>query len=203
MIVMGWGTLKCALAFRSTAGGPDAPSPARRTRGYRRAMVLRHLARPLLASWFVYDGITTYLSPEVRAAKVAADLEPALADLGAPDLSAQDVVKAQAIAQTGAAASLALSRTPRTSALLLALLSAGTVSVDYQFWKEEDPAKRRESLENFLRGTALIGGVLMAATAGHSSRHKAKAKAKKSKAHQAKVAKAQKTASAQLKKYFR
>jgi len=169
-------------------------------------MVLRHLARPLLASWFVYEGVTNYLSPEARAAKVAADLEPALADLGVPDLSATDVVKAQALATTGAAASLALSRSPRTSALALALLSAGTVSVDYPFWKETDPAKRREGLENFLKSAALIGGVLIAATAGHSSRHKAKAKSKKSKAHdakhQAKVEKAQKTASAHLKKYF-
>jgi uncharacterized membrane protein YphA (DoxX/SURF4 family) len=169
-------------------------------------MVLRHLARPLLASWFVYDGVTNYLAPEARAAKVAKDIEPALADLGVPDLSAQDVVKAHAIATTGAAASLALSRTPRTSALVLALLSAGTISVDHPFWKETDAAKRREGLEQFLKGAALIGGVLIAATAGHSSRHKSKAKAKKSKAHdakqQAKIAKAQKTASAQLKKYF-
>lgn len=165
-------------------------------------MVLRHFARPLLASWFVYEGVTNYLSPEVRAAKVASDLEPALADLGIPDLSATDVVKAQAIATTGAAASLALSRTPRTSALVLALLSSGTLSVDHPFWKETDPAKRRESLENFIKGAALIGGVLIAATAGHSPRHKAKARAKKSKTHQAKVEKAQKAASAQLKKYF-
>ena len=166
-------------------------------------MVLRHIARPLLASWFVYDGITTYLSPQQRAAKVAGELEPALADLGVSELSAEDVVKAQAIAQTGAAASLALSRTPRTSALLLALLSAGTLSVDHQFWKETDPEKRRESMEGFLRGAALVGGVLIAATAGHSARHKAKAKAKKHKAHEAKVHKAQSAASAQLRKYFR
>ena len=166
-------------------------------------MVLRHIARPLLASWFVYDGITTYLSPQQRAAKVAGELEPALADLGVSELSSEDVVKAQAIVQTGAAASLALSRTPRTSALLLALLSAGTLSVDYQLWKETDPQKRREGMEGFLRGAALVGGVLIAATAGHSPRHKAKAKAKKHKAHEAKVHKAQQTASAQLRKYFR
>ncbi|MGC4173846.1 hypothetical protein [Demequina sp.] len=173
-------------------------------------MVFRHLARPLLASWFIYEGVTNYLAPEGRAAKVAPDLEPALTDLGVPDLSATDVVKAHAIATTGAAASLALSRTPRTSALVLAALSAGTVSVDYPFWKETDPAKRREGLEQFLKGVALIGGVLIASTAGHSARHKKHAKAKKDKAHQAhkaahhaKVEKAQKTASAQLKKYFR
>ena len=161
-----------------------------------------------MASWFVYEGVTNYLSPEVRAAKVAADLEPTLADLGVPELSATDVVKAQAIATTGAAAALALSRTPKTSALVLALLSAGTISVDYPFWKETDPVKRREGLEDFLKGAALIGGVLIAATAGHSPRHKARAKAKKSKSHQVKtekahrVEKAQKAASAQLKKYF-
>jgi putative oxidoreductase len=172
-------------------------------------MVLRHLARPLLASWFVYSGVQTYLAPEKRAAAVAADLEPALADLGVPDVSAVDVVKAHAIATTGAAASLALSRTPRTSALALAVLSAGTLSVDNAFWKETDPDKRKEGLEDFIKGAALIGGVLIAATAGHSARHNARAKAKKTKAKAvksgkaAKIAAAQKAASVDLKKYFR
>lgn len=166
-------------------------------------MVLRHLARPLLASWFVYNGVTTFLSPEERAAKVAPDLEPALADLGVPDVSATDVVKAHAIASTGAAAALALSRTPRTSALALFLLNTGSLGVDHAFWKETDPAKRREGLENFIKGAALLGGVLLAASAGHSSRHNAKAKAKRVKSREAKVAKAQKTASAELKKFFR
>jgi len=166
-------------------------------------MVLRHLARPLLASWFVYSGVQTYLAPETRAARVAPDLEPALAELGVPDLKPADVVKAHALAVTGAAASLAMSRTPRTSALVLALLSSGVLTVDYPFWKETDPELRRKGLEDFLKGAALIGGVLIAATAGHSARHNSRAKAKKSKAHSAKVAKAQKSASAELKKYFK
>jgi uncharacterized membrane protein YphA (DoxX/SURF4 family) len=166
-------------------------------------MVLRQLARPLLASWFVYSGVQAYLSPEIRAAKVAGDLEPALADLGVPDVSAQDVVKAHGLATAGAAVSLALSRTPRSSALALALLSAGTLPVDTPFWKETDPAKRRAALEEFIKSAALVGGVLIAATAGHSARHTKRAKARRSKSHEAKVARAQKTASAELKKYFR
>jgi len=172
-------------------------------------MVLRQLARPLLASWFVYSGVQTYLSPEVRASRVAADLEPALADLGVPDVKAADVVKAHALVSTGAAASLAMSRTPRTSAMLLAALSAGTLTVDHPFWKETDPELRRKGLEDFLKGAALIGGVLIAATAGHSTRHNNRAKAKKAKKHSSKAApstkaaKAQKIATAELKKYFR
>lgn len=174
-------------------------------------MVLRHLARPLLASWFVYNGVTTFLSPEERAAKIAPEVEPALADFGVPDVSATDVVKAHAAITVGTAASLALSRTPRTAALALFLLNAGVLPLEEPFWKETDEVRRREGMENFLKGAALLGGVLLAASAGHSSRHNAKVKAKKAKAKtkkqakaaEAKLAKAQDDASAKLRKLFR
>jgi uncharacterized membrane protein YphA (DoxX/SURF4 family) len=170
-------------------------------------MVLRHFARPLLASWFVYSGVQAALSPQVRAAQVAPELDPVLADMGLAAVSSEDVVKAHGVATAAAGVSLALSRTPRTSALLLAALHGGTLGLDRPFWKESDAEKRREGLENLLKNVALLGGVLIAASAGHSARHNNRAKAKKAKAHekahQAKVASAQKAANSQLKKYFR
>ncbi len=170
-------------------------------------MVLRQLARPILASWFVYSGVQATLSPQARAAQVAPELDPVLADMGLSSVSTEDVVKAHGVATAAAGVSLALSRTPRTSALLLAALHGGTLGLDRPFWKESDPEKRREGLESLMKNVALLGGVLIAASAGHSARHNSRAKAKKvkahEKAHQAKVASAQKAASSQLKKYFR
>jgi len=173
-------------------------------------MVLRQLARPLLASWFVYSGVQAVLAPEKRAKSVAPQLDPVLADMGVPELKTDDIIKAHGAATVGAAVSLALSRTPRTSAMVLALLSAGTLSVDTPFWEEKDPVRRREQLESFLKSAALVGGVLIAATAGHSARHNAHAKAKKAKRKgksaptpTAKIAKAQRKASSELKKYFK
>lgn len=173
-------------------------------------MVLRQLARPLLASWFVYSGVQATLAPQARAAELAPELEPALADMGFGDVRAEDVVKAHAAATAAAGVALALSRSPRTSALVLAALHGGTLGLEHPFWKETDPDKRRAGLESLIKNVALLGGVLIAATAGHSAHHTNRAKAKKAKhkgkaapSQAAKIARAQRTASSELKKYFR
>ena len=166
-------------------------------------MVLRQLARPLLASWFVYSGVQATLAPQARAAQLAPELDPALADMGLSDISTEDLVKVHGAATAAAGVSLALSRTPRTSALVLAALHGGTLGLDRPFWKETDPERRREALESLLKSVAILGGVLIAATAGHSAHHNNRAKSKKEKAHKAKVAKAQKSATTELRKYFR
>ena len=176
-------------------------------------MVLRHLARPLLASWFVYSGVQATLAPQARALQLAPDLDPVLADMGLSDVRTEDVVKVHAAATAAAGVSLALSRSPRTSALLLAALHGGTLGLDRPFWKETDPVLRREGLESLVKNVALLGGVLIAATAGHSTRHNNRAKAKKAKKskHKGKSApvqaavlkKAQRTATSELKKYFK
>ena len=176
-------------------------------------MVLRQLARPLLASWFVYSGVQATLAPQARAAQLAPELGPVLADMGLGEVRTEDVVKAHGAATAAAGVSLALSRNPRSSALLLAALQGGTLGLDRPFWKETDPDKRREGLESLIKNVALLGGVLIAATAGHSTHHTNRAKAKKAKKakHRAKSApaqaevikKAQRTASSELKKYFK
>ena len=145
-------------------------------------MVLRTLARPLLASWFVYAAVDAILAPQKRAAVIAPIVEPALAEIGASDIKITDIVKVHGMATLAAASSLALSRNPRTSALLLAGLTAGSVSLGRPFWEQKDPEKRREELERLIKNVSLVGGVLIAATAGHSPRHVARAKAKKAKA---------------------
>lgn len=148
-------------------------------------MVLRALARPLLASWFVYEAVDTILAPQKRAELVAPTLEPALAEMGMTDVKTVDVVKVHAVVTLGAAAALALSRNPRSSALLLAALTSGSVALGTPFWTEKDPVARREGLERVLKNVSLLGGVLIAATAGHSTRHVNRAKAKKAKSRAA------------------
>ncbi|SEJ21398.1 Uncharacterized membrane protein YphA, DoxX/SURF4 family [Demequina mangrovi] len=143
---------------------------------------MRALARPMLASWFVYGGVQSYLEPEERAARVAPTVEPALEELGLEDVKTVDLVKAHGIASIALASALALSRAPRSAALGLAGLAGVTTALSHPFWKEEDEAKRDEELEQFLKNLSLVGGVLVAATAGHSQRHIDRKKAKKVKA---------------------
>lgn len=143
--------------------------------------MLRHLARPLLATWFVYGGVQSVLEPEKRAQRAAPVVEPLMEQAGVEDVKTTDLVKIHGAATIAAASVLALSRTPRTAGLVLAGLTAATVAVGRPFWLETDEAKREEQLNLFLKNVSLFGGTLLAATAGHSPKKKAKAKAKKAK----------------------
>lgn len=143
---------------------------------------MRALARPLLASWFIYGGVQSYLDPEPRAARVAPAVEPALKELGLEEVRATDLVKAHGAASIAFASALALSRSPRSAALGLAGLATATAVLAHPFWNETDETRREAELEQFLKNVSLVGGVLLAATAGHSARHIARKKAKKVKA---------------------
>ncbi len=143
---------------------------------------MRALARPLLASWFVYGGVQSYLEPEARAERVAPTVEPALKELGLEEVKTVDLVKVHGAASVALAAALALSRSPRAAALGLAGLAGATAALAHPFWKEEDETRKEEELEQFLKNLSLVGGVLLAATAGHSQRHIDRKKAKKAKA---------------------
>lgn len=148
--------------------------------------MFRVLARPLLASWFIYGGVQSVLEPERRAARSAPVVEPVLKEVGLEDIKTTDLVKVHGVATIAAASVLALSRTPRTAGLVLAGLTAVTVAAGRPFWLESDEQRKEEQLELFLKNVSLFGGTLLAVTAGHSPRKKQRAKAKKAKAKAAK-----------------
>lgn len=148
--------------------------------------MFRVLARPLLASWFIYGGVQSVLEPERRAARSAPVIEPVLKEVGLEDVKTTDLVKAHGVATIAAASVLALSRTPRTAGLVLAGLTAVTVAAGRPFWLETNEQRKEEQLELFLKNVSLFGGTLLAVTAGHSPRKKQRAKAKKAKAKAAK-----------------
>ncbi|MDN4471704.1 DoxX family membrane protein [Demequina zhanjiangensis] len=167
--------------------------------------MLRALARPLLASWFIYGGIESVLEPERRAALAAPVFDPMLKDMGVDDqVKTTDLVKAHGAATIGAATMLAVSRTPRTAALTLTGLSAVTVALAHPFWNVTDEEERKVETEQFLKNLALLGGVMLAATAGHSARHIARKQKHKAKAKEkAAEAKAKETEAKAAKKAAR
>lgn len=148
--------------------------------------MFRVLARPLLASWFIYGGVQSVLEPERRAVRSAPVVEPVLKEVGLEDVKTTDLVKIHGVATIAAASVLALSRTPRTAGLVLAGLTAVTVAAGRPFWLETNDQRKEEQLELFLKNVSLFGGTLLAVTAGHSPRKKQRAKAKKAKAKAAK-----------------
>ena len=116
-------------------------------------VLVRRLARPLLAASFVAAGVDGLRNPAARVA--------AAQKYGVP--SPDTAVKVNSAVMTGAGLALATGRMPRTAGLLLA---GGYVPVTLStsaFWEAQDPATKSAQKAAFLRNLGLIGGALLAA----------------------------------------
>ncbi len=127
-------------------------------------MLLRHLARPMLASWFVYDGVQAALKPaeHVRAARAGVERVEKRVGIEAP-LSERQVttlVRAHGAATAVAGLCLAVGKAPRTAALALAALTVPLAVVNQPFTGGE--ATRAERTRKFVANVGAIGAALIA-----------------------------------------
>lgn len=146
-------------------------------------MNLRRLARPLLASVFIYGGIGVIRSPEGAAAAVKPKLMavvPALERVMEPSTVpsvypgagsgqkpvpiAEVLVQADGGLKVAAGSLLALGLLPRLSATALAVSLVPTTLVGHAFWKATDPQVRNQQLIQFLKNAGLLGGLILEAT---------------------------------------
>jgi uncharacterized membrane protein YphA (DoxX/SURF4 family) len=130
-------------------------------------MLVRRIARPLLAASFVYGGIETLRNPQSRVAGARPVVEKLTetADRQLPVQVPKDVeqwVKIDAAVKVGAGALFALGRLPRLSATALAGSIVPTTLAGHRFW-EKDGADRTAQLIHFLKNLGLLGGLLLAA----------------------------------------
>jgi uncharacterized membrane protein YphA (DoxX/SURF4 family) len=131
-------------------------------------MLVRRIARPLLASSFVYGGVDTLRNPQTRVpgAQPVVDQITRTADEQLPVQLPRDVeqwVKIDAGVKVAAGSLLALGRLPRLSALALAGSIVPTTLAGHRFWEHDDPKERFGQLAHFLKNLGLLGGLLLAA----------------------------------------
>ena len=131
-------------------------------------MLVRRIARPLLASSFIYGGIDTLRNPQSRVpgAQPVVDTITRTADAQLPVQVPRDVeqwVKIDAGIKVGAGALLALGKFPRLASLALAGSIVPTTLAGHRFWEHEDPEERFGQLSNLLKNAGLLGGLLIAA----------------------------------------
>ena len=131
-------------------------------------MLVRRIARPLLASSFVYGGIQTLRHPQSRVPGAApvVDQIAAKADQQLPVQLPRDVeqwVKVDAGVKVAAGSLLALGRLPRLSALVLSASLVPTTLAGHRFWEHDDPKERFGQIAHFLKNLGLLGGLLLAA----------------------------------------
>ena len=131
-------------------------------------MLVRRIARPLLAAPFVYGGVSTLRKPQDRVPG-AAPIVDAVADAADKQLPVQvprDVeqwVKADAAVKVAAGTLFGLNRLPRLTALVLSASIVPTTLAGHRFWEHEDPTEQFGQISNFLKNTGLLGGLLLAA----------------------------------------
>ncbi|GAA1709702.1 DoxX family membrane protein [Isoptericola hypogeus] len=126
-------------------------------------MLLRRIARPLLAAPFVYDGVQAALHPaeHVDAARDGAALVTGA--LGTEPLSDRQVsllVRVHGAATAFAGLLLAVGRTPRTAALTLAALTAPLAVAHQPFTSKGD--ERRLRTAAFVKDLGKVGAAVIA-----------------------------------------
>ncbi len=135
--------------------------------------LVRLIARPMLASYFIADGIDAAMKPAAHAEKFS-KVTPVLEKAGAPPILSSDAVilaRVSGAVTAGAGLALALGKAPRLAAAVLALANIPITLLNAPVWEKSTPDVTKENRRALLRGLGLGGGLLLAAadTAGRPS----------------------------------
>lgn len=124
-------------------------------------MIVRRIARPMLASIFVLGGVNAlrYAGAHKPAAEPIA--KKIAAPLGLPE-DTELLVRVNGAAMVGAGALLATGKFPRLASTLLAASLVPTTAT-HQFWNETDPEAKQAQQIHFFKNLSLMGGLLLAA----------------------------------------
>jgi uncharacterized membrane protein YphA (DoxX/SURF4 family) len=129
-------------------------------------MLIRRVARPMLATTFIARGVDALRSPKPAADAARPTLE-GLSKLPDPvganvPTNAETVARVTAGVQIGAGLLLATGKLPRfASAALAVSVVPGSLGA-HAFWNETDPTRKATERRLFLSDVGLIGGLVIA-----------------------------------------
>jgi len=123
---------------------------------------LRELARPMLASIFVIQGVHNFEHPEGVAPLADPIVAPLKDRIPAMPRETKDAVRINAAIQAGAGALLALGVLPRLAALAIAGTLVPTTLAGHHYWDLNDPKERATQRVQFLKNLTMMGGLLLA-----------------------------------------
>lgn len=135
-------------------------------------MIMRRIARPMLAAIFVSGGIEQLRNPKppMRAAEPVLDKTVGKVEDKLPDeipTDTESLVKIDAAVKIGAGIALGLGRFPRLASLLLAGSLIPTTAAGHRFWECDDPQERAAQRTHFFKNVGLLGGLLIASGDTH------------------------------------
>jgi len=123
--------------------------------------LVRRIARPLLASIFISEGIKTLRNPQERASQVEDAAEQA-AKLGVK-IDPKTAAVANGAVMTVGGLLLATGKFPRLAATVLSGSLIATTIVGHPFWSAKNPVERSAHRKAFTRNMVFLGGLLHAA----------------------------------------
>jgi len=134
-------------------------------------VLLRGLARPLMASIFVLQGWESVRDPGRVAPAAEPIVRPIAERVPAVPDDPQQAVRLNGAVQVVAGTMLALGRFPRLSAFALAMSLVPTTLAGHRFWELDDKQERAHQRIHFLKNASMLGGLLLASadTAGDPS----------------------------------
>jgi uncharacterized membrane protein YphA (DoxX/SURF4 family) len=130
-------------------------------------MLIRRIARPMLAAVFIGRGVDALRSPKPAADAARPTLE-GLSKLPDPVATrvpsdAEMVARINAAVQIGGGLLLASGKLPRLASAALALTVVPGSLGGHTFWNETDPQRKADERRAFLTDVSLIGGLIIAA----------------------------------------
>ncbi|QNF94925.1 DoxX family protein [Janibacter sp. YB324] len=124
-------------------------------------MIVRRIARPMLAGIFVWGGINALRYPSAHVPAAEPVTKPLATKTQLPD-DTELLVRANGAAMVAGGALLATGKAPRlASALLLGTMVPTTAT--HNFWAESDPQAKAGKLTQFIKDVSLMGGLILAA----------------------------------------
>ncbi|MDT5336204.1 MAG: hypothetical protein QOD90_1709 [Mycobacterium sp.] len=129
-------------------------------------MLIRRIARPMLATTFITRGVEAMRNPKPAADATRSTLE-GLSKLPDPvganvPANAETVAKVTAGVQIGAGLLLASGRLPRLSSAALAVSVVPGSLGGHAFWNETDPVRKAAERKALFADVGLIGGLIIA-----------------------------------------
>lgn len=129
--------------------------------------MIRKLARPMLASVYIADGVNTVKNASEHAndaERVVKTIKSVLPSQYAQFIPSdpETVAKINGGVKIGAGSTFALGKAPRLSAGLLAASTVGTLLGRNAFWDAKDSDDKARRRNGAMTNVALLGGVLLA-----------------------------------------
>jgi uncharacterized membrane protein YphA (DoxX/SURF4 family) len=123
----------------------------------------RRIARPLLASIFIAEGIDALRDPESKAEASQAMAVPLARWMPSLFDDPENFVRINGAVQVGAGVLLAAGRFRRLASLALIGSIIPTTYAGHRFWEHEDGVARSEQRTELLKNLSLLGGLILAA----------------------------------------